>query len=172
MISPPKCFPCGVRDKECLIPASPKPQDPELGPVPSHSLHVLSHCCCHHKLETHPRGSRKPVSWRGGCPGVILRIVSLTPLFSVPSVDGAAAGVCVRDQLTPTAQPWAGGGGLRAAMRWGFPELTRNFRSQWEPKPWGIRHPQTLWIRVLSPKPERLCPILAKFLRGKGGDLG
>lgn len=59
---PPKCLPCGVRDEESLIPASTKPPKPELGAVSSRSLCILPCCCCHHKLEIHPRGSRKPLS--------------------------------------------------------------------------------------------------------------
>lgn len=57
----------------------------------------------------------------------------------------------------------------------GFPKLTRNLRSQQEPKLWSIQAllPQTLWIWAFPPKPVLLwCPILAKFLRGKGGSLG
>lgn len=53
----------------------------------------------------------------------------------------------------------------------GLSPLTRNFRSHWQLRAWSTQDPQTLDLG-LSSKLELLCPILAKFLRGKGGGGG
>lgn len=108
----------------------------------------------------------------------ILRFFSLTPLCSAPSVGEAAAGTCVLEISLPSLASPRGRGRVegRQKQRWGFPKLTRNLRSQWEPKSsWRLRPSDSSDLGHSSPpfpKPELLCPILAKFLRGKGGGLG
>lgn len=57
--------PWGVRYKECLVPASQSPriQSWELSSLTLSPSLPCPGCCCHHKLETHPQGPGKPVSW-------------------------------------------------------------------------------------------------------------
>lgn len=103
-----------MRDNERLVPVSPKPQYPELATVPTlppsvpcPAVVATTNLKLTHKvLESQSAGE-------GDAQEFILGIFSLTPLFSAPSVDEAAAGICVlTDRLTLTAQPLAGG-------RWG-----------------------------------------------------
>ena len=110
----------------------------------------------------------------GDAPEFILRIFSLMPLFLVPSVGEAAGGVCVLQISLPSLpSPGGGGGGsgVRAEMRVG---LLPSWEELW--KPAGASEHLTSSPPDSGfgsfPHPGLLCPILAKFLRGKMGDLG
>lgn len=103
-VFPAKCLFCSVRDEESWIPASTKPQSRswELSPL------ALSTSCPAAVATTSSKFTLEAPQSQlagGGTPRVILRIRSPTPLSSVTSVDGAAAGICVGDGLALRAQP-------------------------------------------------------------------
>lgn len=107
----------------------------------------------------------------GDAQGFILRILSLTPLFSVPAVDEATGGICVMEISLPVLpspgrrEDWG-----RAEMEVGL-ELTEKPQKPGESQALEYPRPCPLTLSGFGsfpPKPELLCPILAKFLRGKG----
>lgn len=111
----------------------------------------------------------------GDAQGFILRFFSLTPLCSAPSADEAAAGTSVLEISLPSlASPRQGEGGGRAETKSGLPQADK--QPQEPVGAQAILASQTLRLSGFgsppAPKPELLCPVLAKFLRGKGGGLG
>lgn len=105
MFPPPplRTPPWGVRDKECLASASQSPsiQSWELSLSPSPSTPCPA-AVATTKWKLTRKAPESQSAGEGDAQEFILRIFSLTPLFSGPSMGEAAGGICVLEINLPS----------------------------------------------------------------------